>query len=110
MLDLFTTLNRFQSFLILVSKINLSLFSLSFSKKTILCQAIMIKLNEYDATCCLMCMYYFTRVKFSDFYLLIGWKIKSYLANSEKNFGLLAFMKATRPKKAKKKILPNESE
>ena len=32
------------------------------SKKTILCQAIMIKLNEYDATCCLICMYYFTAV------------------------------------------------
>ena len=43
------------------------------------------------------------RVKFSNFYLLIGWKIKSYLANSEKfwPFGLYEGHKA---KKGQKKI------
>ena len=50
-----------------------------------------------------------TRVKFSNFYLLIGWEIKSYLANSEKfwPFGLYEGHKA---KKGQKKFLANESE
>ena len=37
-----------------------------------------------------------------NFYLLIGCKVKSYLAKA-KNFGLWAFMKAKRPIKAKKR-------
>ena len=46
--------------------------------------------------------YLLSRVKFSNFYLLIGWKIKSYLANSEKfwPFGLYEGHKAKKgPKK-----------
>ena len=42
-----------------------------------------------------------TRVKFSNFYLLIGWEIKSYLANSEKfwPFGLYEGHKAKKGQK-----------
>ena len=42
-----------------------------------------------------------SRVKFSNFYLLIGWKIKSYLANSEKfwPFGLYEGHKAKKGQK-----------
>ena len=44
-----------------------------------------------------------TRVKFSNFYLLIGWEIKSYLANSEKfwPFGLYEGHKAKKGQKTK---------
>ena len=43
------------------------------------------------------------RVKFSNFYLLIGWEIKSYLANSEKfwPFGLYEGHKAKKGQKTK---------
>ena len=43
------------------------------------------------------------RVKFSNFYLLIGWKIKSYLANSENfwPFGLYEGHKAKKGQKTK---------
>ena len=43
------------------------------------------------------------RVKFSNFYLLIGWRIKSYFANSENfwPFGLVAFIKAKKGQKMK---------
>ena len=53
--------------------------------------------------------YSYPTIMFSNFYLLIGWKIKSYLANSEKfwPFGLYEGHKA---KKGQKKILANESE
>ena len=42
-----------------------------------------------------------SRVKFSNFYLLIGWKIKSYFANSEKfwPFGLYERHKAKKGQK-----------
>ena len=45
----------------------------------------------------------YARVKFSNFYLLIGWKIKSYLANSEKfwPFGLYEGHKAKKGQKTK---------
>ena len=45
----------------------------------------------------------YIRVKFSNFYLLIGWKIKSYLANSEKfwPFGLYEGHKAKKGQKTK---------
>ena len=44
-----------------------------------------------------------SRVKFSNFYLLIGWEIKSYLANSEKfwPFGLYEGHKAKKGQKTK---------
>ena len=44
-----------------------------------------------------------SRVKFSNFYLLIGWRIKSYFANSENfwPFGLVAFIKAKKGQKMK---------
>ena len=43
------------------------------------------------------------RVKFSNFFLLIGWEIKSYLANSEKfwPFGLYEGHKAKKGQKTK---------
>ena len=43
------------------------------------------------------------RVKFSNFYLLIGWEIKSYLANSENfwRFGLYEGDKAKKGQKTK---------
>ena len=46
---------------------------------------------------------YDIRVKFSNFYLLIGWEIKSYLANSEKfwPFGLYEGHKAKKGQKTK---------
>ena len=46
---------------------------------------------------------YYSRVKFSNFFLLIGWEIKSYLANSEKfwPFGLYEGHKAKKGQKTK---------
>ena len=41
------------------------------------------------------------RVKFSNFYLLIGWKIKSYFANSE-NFWPFGLHKGHKAKKGQK--------
>ena len=42
-----------------------------------------------------------SRVKFSNFYLLIGWKIKSYFANSE-NFWPYGLHKGHKAKKGQK--------
>ena len=46
---------------------------------------------------------YIIRAKFSNLYLLIGWEIKSYLANSEKfwPFGLYEGHKAKKGQKTK---------
>ena len=46
-------------------------------------------------------LYSNTRVKFSNFYLLIGWKIKSYLANSE-NFWPFGLYEGHKVKKGQK--------
>ena len=50
---------------------------------------------------------YSNRVKFSNFYLLIGWRIKSYFANSE-NFWPCGLHKGQ--KRPKNEILAYESE
>ena len=52
-------------------------------------------------------IYSYARVKFSNFYLLIGWRIKSYFANSE-NFWPCGLHKGQ--KRPKNEILAYESE
>ena len=61
---------------------------------------LMIFSSEQSLPICMLSKYHI-RVKFSNFYLLIGWKIKSYLANSEKfwPFGLYEGHKAKKGQK-----------
>ena len=57
--------------------------------------------QEMLTVCTFYTGWWYIRVKFSNFYLLIGWKIKSYFANSE-NFWPFGLHKGHKAKKGQK--------
>ena len=67
-----------------------------------ICLCYIVKFPSYNnKKTCTVTAVLLIRVKFSNFYLLIGWKIKSYFANSE-NFWPFGLHKGHKAKKGQK--------